>query len=109
MYPLFITSKEKIATIFKTHKIERAYVFGSAANNSLTENSDIDFLIKFKDGLDPLEKGELWWGLHDTLRDFFKREIDIVTENSLKNPYFISELEKSKKLIYGQQSKKNII
>ncbi|RZL31341.1 MAG: nucleotidyltransferase domain-containing protein, partial [Pedobacter sp.] len=31
----------------------------------------------------------------------FDREIDLVTENSLSNPYFINEIEQSKQLIYG--------
>jgi predicted ATPase len=37
-----------------------------------------------------------------TIRDIFNREIDIVTEGSLKNPYFIKEIEETKELIYGQ-------
>ncbi len=101
MVNIISSNIDTIRQFFKNHKIEKAYVFGSAANENFDENSDIDFLIKFKAGLDPLEKGELWWNLHDTLRDFFNREIDIVTENSLKNPYFIKELDKTKKLIYG--------
>ncbi len=101
MYSALVINNEKIAAIFKSHKIEKAYVFGSALNEDFNESSDIDFLIKFKPDLDPLEKGELWWNLHDTLRDFFNREIDIVTENSLKNPYFIKELDETKQLIYG--------
>ena len=101
MVKIISTNLEILKQFFKAHKIERVYVFGSAAIGDFNENSDIDFLIKFKAGLDPLEKGELWWNLHDSLRDFFNREIDIVTENSLKNPYFIKELDKTKKLIYG--------
>ena len=93
---------EELGLCFQHHKIERAYVFGSVITENFDENSDIDFLIKFKPNLDPLEKGKLWWSLHDSLRDFLNREIDIVTENSLKNPYFIKELEETKKLIYGQ-------
>jgi hypothetical protein len=92
---------KEMSHFFEAHQVEKAYVFGSAATGRLSENSDLDFLVRFKAGLDPLEKGELWWKLHDTLRDFFKREIDIVTESSLKNPYFIEELEKTKELIYG--------
>ena len=91
----------EIRHLFETHQVEKAYVFGSAVNGRLKQNSDLDFLIRFKAGLDPLEKGELWWKLHDRLRDFFNREIDIVTEGSLKNPYFIEELDKTKELIYG--------
>jgi len=101
MYSAIITYKDKITDLFKKHKVEKAYVFGSAASNKINENSDIDFLIKFEDNIEPLEKSELWWNLHDTLREIFKREIDLVTERSLKNPYFIKEINKTKKLIYG--------
>ncbi|MFA7445176.1 MAG: nucleotidyltransferase domain-containing protein [Flavobacteriaceae bacterium] len=96
------TYRDKLARIFKSHRVERAYLFGSALNSNFNENSDVDFLIKFEDNIDdPLEKGKLWWNLHDSLRNLFGREVDIVTENSLKNPYFIEELDKTKLLIYG--------
>lgn len=94
--------KEQLAQIFKSHKVQRAYVFGSAINDNFNDESDLDFLIKFEDDIqDPLEKGRLWWNLHDSLRNLFSREIDLVTENSLNNPYFIEELDKTKLLIYG--------
>ena len=101
MNPELLKYLDDLKNIFQKHKIDRAYVFGSVLSENFNENSDIDFLVKFKDGLDPLEKGELWWDLHDTLRYLFNREIDIVTESSLKNPYFIKELDETKKLIYG--------
>jgi len=90
-----------IQPFFEQHKIEKAYVFGSAVSDNFNKKSDIDFLIKFKPNIPPLERGELWWNLHDTLRAYFKREVDIVTETSLKNPYFIKELNRTKELIYG--------
>jgi len=94
--------KEQLADVFRRHKVERAYVFGSALRNDFRDESDLDFLIKFDDKIqNPLEKGQLWWNLHDALRNLFNREIDLITENSLKNPYFIEELEKTKFLIYG--------
>lgn len=101
MINIITSNISTIRELFQNHKIEKAYVFGSAASGNFNQNSDIDFLVKFEADIDPLEKGELWWNLHDTLRDLFNREIDIVTENSLKNPYFIKELDKTKELIYG--------
>jgi len=89
-----------LASIFEKHSIEKAYIFGSASKGSLTINSDIDFLIRFKSGIPPLQRGELWWSLYDTLRNLFQRKIDLINENSLKNPYFIQEVNKTKKLIY---------
>ncbi len=93
--------KQKIHQLFKDCEIERAFIFGSAVTGNFNENSDVDFLVKFKNNIDPLKKGEFWWILHDNLRDLLKREIDIVTEKSLKNPYFIEELNKTKQKIYG--------
>jgi len=92
---------EEVRKLFKMHKIEKAYIFGSALTEDFYEDSDLDFLVKFEGNIEPLEKGELWWNLHDMLRKLFNREIDIVTENSLKNPYFIKEINSTKELIYG--------
>jgi predicted nucleotidyltransferase len=102
MISIISSNINEIRQLFKAHKIEKAYIFGSAVTGDFNENSDLDFLVKFNPGINPLEKGELWWNLHDTLRNIFNREIDIVTENSLKNPYFIKELNDTKELIYGE-------
>lgn len=93
--------KSNLKKIFKNHKISKAYIFGSALNENFNAKSDIDFLIQFQNDLTPLEKGALWWSLHDSLRNLFDREIDLLTENSLRNPYFIKELNETKRLIYG--------
>ncbi len=97
-----ITNKiNLLKPIFQLHKVEKAYLFGSVTTANFTAQSDIDLLITFQENIDPLEKGELWWSLYDTLRLHFNREIDLVTESSLKNPYFIEEVNNTKQLIYG--------
>jgi predicted nucleotidyltransferase len=87
--------------LFKDHKIKSAFAFGSVVSNNFDGESDIDLLINFEDGLEPLERGEIWWDLYDSLRAVFNREIDLVVENSLKNPYFIEEINEKKQLIYA--------
>jgi hypothetical protein len=87
--------------IFQKHKVEKAYLFGSAITSNFSDQSDVDLLITFQENIDPLEKGELWWSLYDSLRLHFNREVDLVTESSLKNPYFIEEVNNTKQLIYG--------
>ena len=101
---LITSNIDKLKILFEQNKVQRAFVFGSAVAGDFNEKSDLDFLVRFQPDLDPLEKGELWWNLHDKLRDFLNREVDIVTENSLKNPYFIKELDETKRLIYEKQS-----
>ncbi|MBK8805832.1 MAG: nucleotidyltransferase domain-containing protein [Bacteroidales bacterium] len=103
MFVKLFESKKELHSIFQQNKVVVAYVFGSAITDAFNEESDVDFLVKFPDNLQPLAKGELWWNLHDSLRTYLNREIDIITESSLKNPYFIEEIEKTKQLIYAQQ------
>ncbi len=102
----FISEKKlcELRKILEKHKVKRAYLFGSILTEHFNENSDIDFLISFQDGLEPLYNGELWWSLYDELRLMFNREIDIITERTLKNPYFIKELNETKQLIYGESN-----
>lgn len=101
MISLLKDNLSQLNLIFQTHKVEKAYVFGSAVSGRFSKDSDIDFLISFQSEIEPLERGELWWSLYDTLRALFKKEIDIMTESSLKNPYFIQEIDRTKELIYG--------
>jgi predicted nucleotidyltransferase len=90
-----------IISLFEEHKIKDAYLFGSALTNNFNEKSDVDFLVNFNDNLDPLEKGELLWSLRFSLEDNLNRAVDLITESSLKNPYFIEELNETKQKIYG--------
>jgi predicted nucleotidyltransferase len=102
LQPIFQQQLPKVIEQLKKHKVKRAFVFGSVCTDKFNEESDLDFLISFYDGLEPLEQGELWWALYDNLKLVFDREIDLVTERSLKNPYFIKELDRTKQLIYGE-------
>ncbi len=101
LQPILTSKLPDLQKVLLKHKIKRAFVFGSVCTEKFNKNSDLDFLISFYDDLEPLEMGELWWSLYDELRIMFNREIDILTERSLKNPYFISELNEKKQLIYG--------
>jgi predicted nucleotidyltransferase len=101
LHPTFQIQLPLVAKLFKDHKIKSAYAFGSVVSNEFNDKSDIDLLINFQDDLEPLERGEIWWNLHDSLRNVFNREIDLVIESSLKNPYFIEELNEKKQLIYA--------
>jgi predicted nucleotidyltransferase len=101
LHPTFKAQLPLLARLFKEHRIKNAYVFGSVVSDKFTDESDIDILINFEDGLEPLEKGEIWWNLYDKLREVFNREIDLLIESSLKNPYFIEDINEKKQLIYA--------
>ena len=41
------------------------------------------------------------YSLYDDLKNLFNKEVDLINENKIKNPYFIDEINKKKQLIYG--------
>jgi predicted nucleotidyltransferase len=90
-----------VIELFRKHKIKNAYIFGSAVTDKFNNDSDVDFLVNLQDGLNPVDAGGHLWDLEYELKDLLHRDIDLLTERSLKNPYFISEINATKVAIYG--------
>jgi hypothetical protein len=76
------------------------YLFGSALNSSFTDKSDIDFLVKFKP-FDLAEYFENYMNFKENLKNLLGRDIDLLEEQTLKNPILINSINKTKELIYG--------
>ncbi len=92
--------KNDLIQLCQELKIKRLYAFGSVVSGNFRDDSDIDFLISFLDELSFEEYADNYFLLHYKLREIFNREIDIVTERSLSNPYFIESVNETKSLIY---------
>ena len=92
--------KDELTKLCKTLNIKRMNVFGSVVSGKFNKESDIDFLIQFSEKLSGEQYSDNYFKLHYKLREIFDRDIDIVTESSLSNPYFIESINKSKELIY---------
>ena len=97
----FIEDKiQKLREICKTYDVKSMYVFGSACTDRFNKNSDIDILVAFKDI--SIEKyTDNYFELHYKLEQLFGRKIDLLTENSLSNPYLIKSIEETKQLLYA--------
>ena len=82
------------------HKVDKMYLFGSALKDSFSDKSDIDFLVRFK----PIELAdyfENYMSFKEDLKKLLGREIDLLEEQTLKNPILIKSINKSKELVYG--------
>lgn len=98
-------NKEIIKNLCETHNVEKLYLFGSATTTKFNEESDIDFLVKFK-SFDLKLYFINYIDLKNKLKNLLYREIDLVEEQTLKNPYLISSIEENKELIYGYKNPK---
>ena len=93
----------------RSHKVDKIYAFGSSITDHFDpERSDIDIVVKI-DIEDPADRGEALLSLWDKLETLFKRKIDLLTENSIRNPYLKSSIDRTKKLIYDGEGEKALI
>ncbi len=100
MQPILSEKLPHLVSLLRNHHIKRAYAFGSAVSGDFTSASDIDLLVDVDDTLDPVVLGEHLWNLQFELEELFGRNVDLLTSRSLKNPYFIKEVNRTKQLIY---------
>ena len=90
----------EIIKVLKSHKVRRAYAFGSVCTDKFNTESDVDLLIAFESDEPFNGYAENFWDMEDELKALLNRPVDIVTEKQLKNPYFIKVLNQTKTPIY---------
>jgi len=100
MHGLIKNKLNDLKTLCQNYDVMTMYVFGSVCTKRFNEKSDIDILVSFKDI--SIEKyTDNYFELHSKLEKLFNRKIDLLTENSLSNPYFIESIEETKQLLYA--------
>ena len=94
-----------IIALCEKYAVERMFVFGSSLNEDFSPTSDVDFLITFKENLSIEQYTNSFFEIRKALKDLLKRNIDIITERSLSNPYLIQNINATKELIYEFKNK----
>ena len=99
MQKLLTDNIEKIRALCRNHNVRSLFTFGSVVTDRFNDKSDIDLLVSFN----PMEYGDYadtYFKLAENFEKLFKRQVDLVTEKSLRNPYFIEFVNKTKTLLY---------
>ena len=86
----------QIKLLMLQYGVEHAYLFGSAARDTMTEQSDVDFIIKFPDGMNYVNYADNYFALADALEALLHKNVDLVTEKTLKNPYLLQNINRHK-------------
>lgn len=94
-----------LSDICRRFRVERLYLFGSAVDDRFKSNrSDLDFLVTLKEQSPP-EYADNYLGLADALERLFGRRADLVTEKSIRNPYFRETVFAGRGLLYDSSNK----
>jgi uncharacterized protein len=95
---------EDINRICMQHQVEQLFIFGSIKTDNFNDKSDIDILIQFSHLVNPAEYFENYMDFKEKMESVLNRDIDIVENQSVRNPIFRKILDREKILVYERKS-----
>lgn len=98
---LITDNLHKISALCRRYKVRKLYAFGSILTPRFNDQSDVDILVDFNSEIDHNNYADNFLDFYNSLKTLFGRDVDLVDETAVKNPYFKEELEETKYLIYG--------
>jgi predicted nucleotidyltransferase len=96
MNSLVKSNLSQIKNLMTQYGVIRAHLFGSAANGTMTDDSDIDFVVCFKSDLSYTDYGDNYFQLIYALQNLLKKNVDLVAEETITNPYLRQNINKQK-------------
>jgi predicted nucleotidyltransferase len=90
---------EKIAEFCRKWKVRRFSLFGSVLREDFGPDSDVDVLVSFQ----PDSTWDLFdlVSMRDELAALFGREVDLVEEEGLRNPFRRSTILSTRQVVYA--------
>ncbi|MBE9511889.1 MAG: nucleotidyltransferase domain-containing protein [Bacteroidetes bacterium] len=92
---------DKLKTLCKKHKVAELYVFGSILTDSFSQDSDIDFLVRFS-GVNLIDYFDNYMDFMEALEKLYKHDIDLIEIQTVKNPILKRSIDRNKVKIYGR-------
>ena len=95
----FIIPQKEIEEFCKRWSITKFSVFGSVLREDFRPDSDIDVLVS----IDPKAKIDLFEliDMKLELQELFKRPVDLVEKEGLRNPYRRQEILRTARVVYA--------
>ena len=94
---------DQITGLCKKHKVSELYIFGSVLTDKFSDDSDIDFLVEFTN-VDIQQYFDNYMDFKEKLEDLFKRTVDLVENQAIRNPILRRVIDRDKMLVYERKS-----
>jgi len=91
---------DKVRELCRIHKVIYLFAFGSVLTEKFRSDSDIDFIVDFSD-VKLFEYADNYFNFKYSLENLLKRNVDLLEDKAIRNPYLRKSIDVSKKLIYG--------
>lgn len=90
-----------LLSLCRQYRVRELSLFGSATDATFDPGaSDIDFLVTFEP-MPPAEHMRSYFGLLEDLEALFQRKVDLVEQASIRNPFVLASILKSKVDLYA--------
>jgi uncharacterized protein len=100
MQTILADNLSAITSLCLNYHVNKLFAFVSVCTNHFTKESDIDLPVSFQ-AMDYGDYAGNYFELADKFEVLFHRRVDLVTEKSVSNPYFIKSIEKTNVMLYG--------
>lgn len=91
----------QIKDLCAQHSVRSLFAFGSVTGDLFKPDSDIDLVVDI-DASDPLEYTDHYFELKFQLEQILQREIDLLEQKAIRNPFLKQEIDRTKVLVYGK-------
>ena len=91
---------DKIHALCEKHSVGELFVFGSILTDKFQSSSDIDLVVSFQ-GIDLYDYADNYFDLKNALENIFKRNVDLLEDQAISNPFLRQSIDSSKQLVYG--------
>lgn len=101
MLKLIENRLEEIIALCDAHRVKAISLFGSAAKNTMTATSDLDFLVQFSDEIEVLDYADNYFSFIEGLEKITGKKVDLLSLKALKNPVLKEEINRTKIDLYA--------
>lgn len=104
MIPLLTEHQSALESLCRQYGVQRLEVFGSAAEADMDSAvNDVDFLVEFAPEQDLGPWMRHYFAFRSELQALLGRSVDLVFPQAMRNPYFIRDVNRTRRLIYAAE------
>ena len=93
---------DRITALCRKYKVAKLWVFGSILTPRFNDRSDIDFLVEFEEGkIKLMDYADNYFNFIHSIESVVGRKVDMVINSAIRNPYFRSEVDNTRQLIWS--------
>ncbi len=98
---MVLARRAEVGALCRRFHVRRLDLFGSAARGTFDPSrSDLDFVVTYED-LPTADFADVFFGLQEALANLFGKPVDLLTDESIRNPYLRESIENSRMVLYA--------